>query len=133
MSSLLIAAAHVHGPHIDYRSLSPFLVLTGGGLLVLMAGLLRGEVARERVVPLLTLLTFAATIAMCIWRFRHPASIISGALRLDALALELDMLFAVAGIATVLLSWRSLAAREAGHGEYHALLIFSVLGMAVFV
>ena len=43
------------------------------------------------------------------------------------------MIFAVAGIATVLLSWRAVAPREAGHGEYHALLLFSVLGMAVLV
>ena len=43
------------------------------------------------------------------------------------------MLFAVAGIATVLMSWRAVAPRESGHGEYYALLLFSVLGMAVFV
>src|SRR5206468_6038235 len=28
---------------------------------------------------------------------------------------------------------RAVAAGEAGHGEYHSLLLFSVLGMAVFV
>jgi NADH-quinone oxidoreductase subunit N len=33
----------------------------------------------------------------------------------------------------VLLSWRAFAPREAGQGEYHALLLFSVFGMAVFV
>ena len=33
----------------------------------------------------------------------------------------------------MLLSWRAHAPREAGHGEYHALLLFSVLGMAVLV
>ena len=33
----------------------------------------------------------------------------------------------------MLLSWRAIAPRESGHGEYHALLIFSVLGMAVLV
>jgi NADH-quinone oxidoreductase subunit N len=38
---------------------------------------------------------------------------------------------AVSGIAAVLLSWRSAASREAGHGEYHSLLLFSVLGMAI--
>ena len=43
------------------------------------------------------------------------------------------MLFAAAGIAAVLLSWRDPAPREAGHGEYHALLLFSVFGMAVLV
>ena len=52
---------------------------------------------------------------------------------MDRLALELDMLFAIAGIAAVLMSWRAVAPRESGHGEYGALLLFSVLGMGVFV
>jgi NADH-quinone oxidoreductase subunit N len=32
-----------------------------------------------------------------------------------------------------MLSWRAAGAREAGHGEYHSLLLFSVLGMAILV
>ena len=43
------------------------------------------------------------------------------------------MLFAMAGIAAVLMSWRAIAPRESGHGEFNGLLIFSVLGMAAFV
>ena len=43
------------------------------------------------------------------------------------------MLFAVSGIAAVLLSLRSPAASTAGHGEYYALMLFSVMGMAVLV
>jgi NADH-quinone oxidoreductase subunit N len=109
------------------------VALTAGGLIVLLVGLLRGELVRSRIVPVLTVATFGATVGLAIWRFQHPASIVSGALRIDDLALELDMLFAAAGIATVLLSWRARAPRESGHGEYHALLIFSVLGMAVLV
>src|SRR5439155_9134864 len=57
----------------------------------------------------------------------------SAPLAMDRLALELDMLFCVAGIATVLMAWRGVAVRESGHGEFFGLLIFSVLGMAVFV
>jgi NADH-quinone oxidoreductase subunit N len=75
----------------------------------------------------------AATIAFEVSQFHHPKSIISGALAVDDLALVLDMIFAVAAIATVLLSWRTVAPREAGQGEYHALLLFSVMGMAVLV
>jgi NADH-quinone oxidoreductase subunit N len=131
--SLVLAAAHIKGPHIDWAALSPLLAPTGGGLLALMVGLLRPAVIRERVVPVLTVGSFLAMIGLAIWRFHHPASIVSGALRIDDLALELDMVFAAAGIATVLLSWRGVAPRESGHGEYQALLLFSVLGMAVFV
>jgi NADH-quinone oxidoreductase subunit N len=129
----LVAAPHIKGPHIDWASMSPFVVLTIGALVVLLVGLLRGAPARERVVPLLTLITLGGTIAAEIARFDHTASIVSGALAIDDLALVLDLIFAVSGIAAVVLSWRDRAAREAGHGEYHSLLLFSVLGMAVLV
>ena len=133
MTTLVLAAAHIKGPHIDWKAFSPLLCLGVGGLVVLMVGLFRTPVIREKVVPALAVLAFALTIAASIWRFDHPTSIISGAIRIDDLSLELYMLFSVAGIATVLMSWRGVAPRESGHGEYFALLLFSVLGMATFV
>jgi NADH-quinone oxidoreductase subunit N len=129
----LAAVGAVHGPHIDWASFSPFVVLSGGALVVLLVGLLRGAVARERIVPLLTILVLAGSVVTEIIRFNHPASIIAGALSIDGLALILDLLFATAGIACVLLSLRTRAPVMAGHGEYHALLLFSILGMAVLV
>jgi NADH-quinone oxidoreductase subunit N len=124
--------ATLHGPHIDWPSFLPFLILAGGAVLVLMVGLL-GRVARAALVPLLTIATLVAMIVDAVLRFGHPASIISGALSVDGLALVLDLIFAAAGIACVLLSLRSRAPETAGHGEYHALLLLSVLGMAVLV
>ncbi len=131
--SLLLAAAHIHGPHIDWASFMPIVVLAGGALIVLLVGLLRGSVARERVVPLLTVATLVAAIVVEITRFHHPASIISQALAIDDLALILDFILAAAAIACVILSLRTRAPTTAGHGEYHALLLFSVLGMTVLV
>ncbi|HEY6397275.1 MAG TPA: NADH-quinone oxidoreductase subunit N [Solirubrobacteraceae bacterium] len=131
--NVVALANHIAGPYIDWRALSPIVALSAGAIVVLLVGLLRSELVRNRVVPVLTVATLGATIGLAIWRFHHPASIVSGALRIDDLALELDMLFAAAGIATVVLSWSAEAPREPGHGEYHSLLIFSVLGMAVLV
>ena len=133
MTALPLAAARIAGPHIDWAGFSPIVALTAGGLIVLVVGLLRSEFVRSKLVPALSLLTLGVSLGLEIWRFHHPASIISGALRIDDLALELDMLFSVSAIAAVLLSWRAIAPRESGHGEYHALLFFSVLGMAVLV
>ena len=133
MSALIpiAAAAHIQGPHIDWAGLSPFIVLTVGALVVLLFGLLRSQVAREQIVPSLTLLTLAGAIGTEIWRFNDPATLVAGALRIDDLALIIDMICAVAAMSTVVLSWRSVAPREAGQGEFHALLLFSVMGMAV--
>jgi NADH-quinone oxidoreductase subunit N len=132
---LLIAvnSTHIKGPHIDWASLSPIVVLAGGALIVLLAGLLRSPLVRGRIVPLLALLTLGGAIGAEIARFHHPATIISGALRIDDLALLIDMICAVSGVAAVILSLRARAPRAAGHGEYHSLLLFSVLGMAILV
>jgi NADH-quinone oxidoreductase subunit N len=131
---VLAAAAHAKGPPIDYASLSPMIALAGGGLVVLLVGLLPPALVRHRIVPALGALTFLAALGLSIWRFQHPAtSIISGSLRIDDLSLELTMLFCGAGLLALMLSWRVIAPREAGHGEYFSLLIFSVLGMAVLV
>ncbi len=129
----LATTQHIKGPHISWASLSPITALAVGAIVVLLVGLLRPAVIRQRVVPVLTLITLGLALGMEIWRFHHSASIISSALRIDDLALALDMLFAVSAMAAVLLSWRAQAPREAGHGEYHSLLLFSVMGMAVFV
>jgi len=53
---------------------------TGVALVVLLVGLLSGKIARERVVPALTLLTIAAAIGTEIWRFPlADVTIIAGA------------------------------------------------------
>ena len=146
--NIVAAAHHIAGPHVDWKALSPLVVLAVGGLLVLLVGLFRSSVVRRSIVPALAILTFLCTVAAAIVVFNyhpHPkhsyASCLVAApncggappLAMDRLALELDMLFAVAGIAAVLMSWRGVAPRESGHGEFNGLLIFSVLGMAVFV
>ncbi len=132
MSTTILAAAQFKGPHIDWASFMPLVILGVGALLVLMVGLF-GAVARRVVVPALTVATLVASIVVEATRLHHPASIISDALQIDGLALILDMIFAAGAIAAVVLSLRDRAPRSAGQGEYNSLLLFSVLGMAVLV
>jgi NADH-quinone oxidoreductase subunit N len=131
--SLALAAAHIRGPVIDWSALSPILVLSVGGLVTLLVGLAGSAVIRERVVPLITVVTLGGTIAREIVRLHHPTTLVAGSLRMDDLSLELGMLFCAAAIAVVLMSLRSAAPRSAGQGEYHGLLLFSVLGMTALV
>jgi NADH-quinone oxidoreductase subunit N len=132
MSTMILAAAHLKGPHIDWASFMPFLILGVGALVVLMVGLF-GTVARMILVPAVTVGVLIASIVIEATRLNHPASIIAGALAVDGLALVLDMIFAVAAIAAVVLSLRDRAPRSAGQGEYTSLMLFSVLGMAILV
>jgi NADH-quinone oxidoreductase subunit N len=132
-ASIVIAAAtHAKAPHIDYAGLSPFFALTGGALLTLLVGLAGGRWVRHAT-PLLAIATLGAAIGLGIWQFGEGTSLVSGALIADDLTLVLLFAFCGAGIAAVLLAWRSLAAQESSPGEFFSLLLFSVLGMAVLV
>jgi NADH-quinone oxidoreductase subunit N len=119
------------GPHIDWAAISPIVALTAGACLVLMAGLLRAAFVRTAIVPGLSVLTLLAAAGLGVWQWGENTSVIAGAISIDDLTLSMLMIFAFAGVATVLLSARSLAAAEAGHGEFHALMLFAVLGMVV--
>jgi NADH-quinone oxidoreductase subunit N len=123
--------AALKGPHIDYAGLSPIIALAAGALIVLLGGLLPQRSIRERGMPLAALATLATAIGLTIWQWGEHKSIVAGALRVDDLALALDMIFFAAGVGAVALSWRAVAPAEAGHGEYYALLLSSIAGMAV--
>jgi NADH-quinone oxidoreductase subunit N len=117
-----------HAPHIDYAGLSPAIALTGGMCAVLLAGLLR----RDRVaVPGLTLASLGVAGGLAIWQFGRRADLVSGALRLDELALIAALIAIFAAAVTVLVSLGEPAVEQAGRGEYHALLLASVLGMTL--
>ncbi|MEA2193904.1 MAG: NADH-quinone oxidoreductase subunit [Solirubrobacteraceae bacterium] len=130
---ILAAAEKIAGPHIDWVGLSPLIAVLGGALVVLLLGLTRSRALREKAVPALSILALALAIALSVGRWGEREDLIAAALRLDELTLILTILFCVAGIVAVLLSWRHIAPREAAHGEYHALLLTSIAGMIVLV
>ncbi|HEY6775175.1 MAG TPA: NADH-quinone oxidoreductase subunit N [Thermoleophilaceae bacterium] len=130
---MILPLADVPAPVIDYRGLSPLMATLGGSVVVLMVGLVRSPFVRRVLVPALTAVSLLAAIGLTIWIWepgdREP--IIERAIAMDTLTLGVSMLFFVAGLVTVVLSFRSLAAREAGHGEYYSLLLGSITGMVV--
>jgi NADH-quinone oxidoreductase subunit N len=121
----------VKGPYIDWAAISPIVALAAGACLTLLLGLARSRAIRGTVVPLLTVATLLTTIGFCIWQWDTNTGVVSGAMAIDSLTLGLTVLFCTGGIAAVLMSVNGLASEDAGHGEYHALLLSSILGMVV--
>jgi NADH-quinone oxidoreductase subunit N len=117
-----------HAPEIDYAALSPILALTVGVCLLLVAAVVK---PLRRTPPGLTLATLAATAGLLIWNWNDPTDLVAGALRLDDLAIAISLIAVLSAAFAVLLSIREPAAEDAGPGEYHALLIGSVLGMTL--
>lgn len=129
----LLAQAKIEGPEIDWAGLSPLIALIGGSVIVLLLGLFRSRPVREHLVPFVALAAIGAALGLTIWQWGENVDLIRGAMRLDDLTLSLTGLFCVAGIATVLLSWRHIAPRESAHGEFYSLLLASLAGMVVLV
>lgn len=129
----LLAAAKIDGPEIDWAGLSPLIALIGGSLLALVLGLFRARPVREFVVPFVALAAIGTALGLTVWQWDETKDLVAGAMRLDHLTLALTGIFCVAGMATVLLSWRHVAPRESAHGEYYALLLASLAGMVLLV
>ena len=127
--TILAVTEKIAGPDIDWAGLSPLIAVLGGALVVLLLGLMRSRAVRETAVPGLSIFALVLAIALSVSQWGEREDLIAGALRLDELTLIMTILFCVAGIASILLSWRHLAPREAAHGEYHALLLTSIAGM----
>ncbi len=117
-----------HAPEIDYAGISPIIALTAGIVVVLLSAVIR---PLQRTGPGLTLLTLAATAGLLTWRWNDPQDLVAGALRIDDLAVAISLIAVTTAGFAVLLSIREEAAEEAGIGEYHALLLGSVLGMVL--
>ena len=120
-------------PTIDFAAIAPLIALTAGSCIVLLTGLARSAFVRTQLVPALTVLVLLATAGLGAWQWGENTSVLSGALRMDDLTLALTMIFVAAAIAAVLLAGRGLAPREAGHGEFHALILATVAGMVILV
>ncbi len=117
-----------HEPSIDYAGISPLIALTVGLCVVLLSAVFNPF---KRSAPLLTMITLAAADGLLIWHWDDPKTLITGALRLDDLAISISLIAILTAAFCVVLSIREKATEEAGSGEYHALLLGSVLGMVM--
>ncbi len=117
-----------HAPEIDYAALSPVLALTAGLCIVLLTAVFK---PLRRTAPGLTQLVLAAAAGLLIWQWGDSTDVVSGALRLDDLAISISLIAILTAAFAVLLAIREPAVEQVGSGEYHALLLGSVLGMVL--
>jgi NADH-quinone oxidoreductase subunit N len=114
-------------PHVDYAGISPVIALTVGVCVVLLAAAIK---PLRRTAPWLTLAILAVTAVRLALQWNEPTDLVAGALRLDDLAVAISLIAVFSAGFAVLLSIGEPAAENAG-GEYHALLLGSVLGMTL--
>jgi NADH-quinone oxidoreductase subunit N len=115
-------------PDIDYAGISPLIALTAGLCVVLLSSVITEN---RWASTLLALATLGAAAGLCIWQWGENQDLVAGALRLDDLGLA-GSLIAIASAAFVVpMTLREPAADRAGHADFLALLLGSVLGMVI--
>jgi NADH-quinone oxidoreductase subunit N len=122
-------------PTIDWYALSPVLVTLGGAVVVVLVSLFLPARARRVFGAVVTALCFVAAGALAIALFIADdtgRSIVADALRRDRLAELAQILVMAAGLLTVGVSLREPGGDDRA-GEYYALLLTAVSGMAFFV
>lgn len=115
-------------PVIDFGALAPLIALAVGICVTLLGGVI-GPLRRW--VPLLTTVTLVVAAGLLVANWNDSADVVSGALRMDDLAIAIGLIAILAAGFAVLLSIRESAVEQAGSGEYHTLLLGSVLGMVM--
>jgi NADH-quinone oxidoreductase subunit N len=123
-------------PHIDYSGLSPVIALAAGVCVVLVVGLVTRGSRQRLAVSVVSLATLAVAAARCIVQWTSgPTVLVGGALRMDDLALAATLIAIASAAFVIPLSWREDALERplgpAGHTEFQALLLSSVLGMSL--
>ena len=98
-----------HAPQIDYAGISPVIALSAGLCVVLLTAVFK---PLRRTAPGLTLLALAAAAGLLIWQWGDPKDLVTGALRLDDLAISISLIAILTAAVTVLLSIREPAAEH---------------------
>jgi NADH-quinone oxidoreductase subunit N len=120
-------------PYLDYHALAPEIVLTAALCLMLLVDLFLPE-DRKYLVGSLAGLGFLGALVPIVTlaiQGHHDRIMFGGAYVVDTFSLALKALFLVAGYVVVLISTTYVEEGDYYEGEYHFLIVSSVLGMVV--
>jgi NADH-quinone oxidoreductase subunit N len=110
----------------------PEIILTSAGTLLMVVEPLMGR-RGSKLYGHISILALAAGMAAAVYASSRPGPAFSGMLMADGFAAFFRVLVIGVGILTVLASYRFLDREGVETGEYHALLLFSVVGQCVMV
>ena len=122
-------------PTVDWAGLSPYLALLGGASVVLLGAVFVREGRRNAfgaAIATLALLGAGAAAIVLFTLDDEGTGIISDAIRRDRLAELAQVIVVAVGLLAVFVSYRESNTAER-RGEYYALLLSAVGGMAFFV
>jgi NADH-quinone oxidoreductase subunit N len=117
---------------VELARFLPEILLTIAGTLLMVIEAVAGR-RWPNLYGNLSLVALVAALGATLNAYRMPGTAFSGMLLADGFAAFFRLLVIGVGILTVLASYRFLAREEVETGEYHALILFSVVGQCVMV
>ena len=119
-------------PTLDWHALAPEIVLSAGGLLLVLLDSIKLDRAKA-FMPALANLTLLGTLIPIITLAVDGSTrvLFGGSFVVDPMALVLKSLFLVSGYVVILLSTNYVAEGDYWESEYYTLLTTSILGMVV--
>jgi NADH-quinone oxidoreductase subunit N len=113
------------------RFLPELILIAAGTLLMVLEAVLSRRWQRSFGHISIVALTASAAASVC--AYEHPGAAFSAMLMVDGFATFFRILVLAVAILTVLSSYRYLTREGAETGEYHALLLYSVVGQSIMV
>ena len=122
-------------PGEDYIRFLPELIMTAvGTFMMVLEGILGDDYpGKGKIFGHLTLLTLIGALGASVYSNGFPGTAFSDMVVLDGFATYFRILVIGVGLLTVLSSYQYLAREKADAAEYHALILFSIVGQCVMV
>jgi NADH-quinone oxidoreductase subunit N len=118
--------------YIEYIRFLPEMILTLGGiLLMVLAGYAKEGDHEQPIMPRLSMGVLFAAFGACFAAAGQPGDAFNGMLLVDGYATFFRILVIIVGLLTVFSSTQYLRREQAESGEFHALLIFSIVGQCI--
>jgi NADH-quinone oxidoreductase subunit N len=116
----------------EYIRFLPEIILTLGGiLLMVLAGFAKEGETEQPMMPTLSMGVLLAALAAAFYASTIPGDAFNGMLLVDGFATFFRILVLIVGILTVFASTQYLRRERAESGEFHALLLFSIVGQCI--
>lgn len=119
-------------PTLDWHALAPEIVLSAGGLLLVLLDAVKLDRAKAAMPALANLTLLGALIPIITLAVDGSTRVLfGGSFVVDSMSLVLKSLFLVSGYVVILLSTNYVAEGDYWESEYYTLLTTSLLGMVV--
>jgi NADH-quinone oxidoreductase subunit N len=115
----------------EYLRILPELILTIGATIIMILEAILGEHRGRAVMPKLSVLALLAALAGAAAAQTNPGPAFQSMLVIDGFATFFRVLVIIVAILTVLCSGHYLRRERSEGGEYHALILYSVVGQCI--